>query len=307
LVNYWWVNQNQTYIHEVGDGYLWSPKRNANGARNQFYDNMQLVQPGDIVFSYAGTYIKAIGIAVGPCKSGQKPEFGGVGSNWSIDGWHVPVEFRAANNPIRPKEHMSLIGPLLPAKYSPLQHSGDGLQGVYLAGIPVELGQLLLGLLGANDLTMPVIDLRDLTFVPEDQEIIAAAALAETEKVALYMARRGQGRFRDRVQAIEESCRVTGVSSKGLLIASHIKPWKNSENWERLNGNNGLFLSPHVDKLFDSGLITFTQKGVMEVSPKLDSEVLEKWHIDPNRNYGRFNEDQSYFLEFHQKEKFQAA
>jgi hypothetical protein len=36
-MRYWWVNQNQTYRPEVQGGYLWSPKRNANGARNPFY------------------------------------------------------------------------------------------------------------------------------------------------------------------------------------------------------------------------------------------------------------------------------
>lgn len=44
-MRYWWVNQNQTYRHEVAGGYLWSPKRNANGARNPFYESMREVAP----------------------------------------------------------------------------------------------------------------------------------------------------------------------------------------------------------------------------------------------------------------------
>ena len=39
-MRYWWVNQNQTYRQEVKGGYLWSPKRTANGARNPFYEFM---------------------------------------------------------------------------------------------------------------------------------------------------------------------------------------------------------------------------------------------------------------------------
>jgi hypothetical protein len=38
-MRYWWVNQNQTFRHEIEGGYLWSPKRNANGARNPFYES----------------------------------------------------------------------------------------------------------------------------------------------------------------------------------------------------------------------------------------------------------------------------
>jgi hypothetical protein len=33
-MRYWWVNQKQTHRHELGDGYLWSPKRRANQTRS---------------------------------------------------------------------------------------------------------------------------------------------------------------------------------------------------------------------------------------------------------------------------------
>jgi putative restriction endonuclease len=52
-MRYWWVNQNQTYRHEVEGGYLWSPKRSASGARNPFYEAMREVAPGDLIFSFA--------------------------------------------------------------------------------------------------------------------------------------------------------------------------------------------------------------------------------------------------------------
>lgn len=55
-INYWWLNQNQTYTHEVGGSYLWSPKVNADGRRNRFYDAMTEVAPGDVVFSFCDTY-----------------------------------------------------------------------------------------------------------------------------------------------------------------------------------------------------------------------------------------------------------
>lgn len=51
-MRYRWVNQNQAYRQEVRGSFMWSPKRNANGARNQFYENMRDVSPGDVVFSF---------------------------------------------------------------------------------------------------------------------------------------------------------------------------------------------------------------------------------------------------------------
>lgn len=52
-MRFWWVNQNQTFRHEVDGGYLWSPKRKANGGINPFYESMREVAPGDLVFSFA--------------------------------------------------------------------------------------------------------------------------------------------------------------------------------------------------------------------------------------------------------------
>jgi hypothetical protein len=287
---------------------LWSPKKNSNNARNQFYDNMVEVQPGDLVFSFADTFIKAIGVATSRGYSSPKPKvFGQTGEYWSDEGWKVDVEFTYVEKPIRPKDHMKLIGPLLPEKYSPLQQSGDGLQGVYLASIPDELGGLLIALSGDPEISAPVVDLSQLAFNEEEQELIAQTSLEETEKASLVMSRRGQGLFRRRVKLIEQKCRVTGVHSEKLLTASHIKPWKTSDNIERLDGNNGLFLSPHIDRLFDSGFITFTAIGEMLVSPLLDEEVLPKWQIDPTKKYGKFNSEQAFFLGFHNRVTFQHA
>jgi hypothetical protein len=62
-MRYWWVNQNQTYKHEIRGSFMWSPKQNANGARNQFYENMRELSPGDVVFSFCDTRVKSIGVA----------------------------------------------------------------------------------------------------------------------------------------------------------------------------------------------------------------------------------------------------
>ena len=64
-MQYWWVNQHQTYICKVPGGYMWSPKASINGAYYQFYENMKYVRSGEAVFSFRDTFIKAVGIATG--------------------------------------------------------------------------------------------------------------------------------------------------------------------------------------------------------------------------------------------------
>ena len=94
-MRYWWVNQNQTYQHEVPGGYLWSPKRKANGYRNPFYEFMREVAPGDLVFSFCDTKIRAVGIARSYAYEAPKPEeFGSAGRNWEAIGWRVDVSLQ---------------------------------------------------------------------------------------------------------------------------------------------------------------------------------------------------------------------
>lgn len=80
MARYWWVNQNQTYKAEVGGGYMWAPKNNKDGSSNVFYNNMMQVDSGDIVFSFADTFIKTVGVVSAPAFSAQRPsEFGKAG------------------------------------------------------------------------------------------------------------------------------------------------------------------------------------------------------------------------------------
>jgi len=111
----WCVNQNQTYRFEVPGNFLWSPKTNKNGAKNHFYDNMRLVRPGDLVFSFCDTKIKAVGVALGPAKTADKPNFGATGENWEKEGWLVlPVEFTELSTTVRPKDFIKELRPHLP-------------------------------------------------------------------------------------------------------------------------------------------------------------------------------------------------
>jgi putative restriction endonuclease len=306
-MKFWWVSQNQTYTHEFGGGYMWAPKTDKSGKTPTSYRNMTEINKGDIVVSFANTRIMAIGVALGSAYTAIKPRvFEKAGEAWNDEGWKVDVLYAPSLTPIQPRNHMDILAPLLPSKNSPIRSDGSGNQ-VYLCEIDGLFANALIALTQTQIPDIPILTLGEIPFDPVEQELISNASLAETEKTTLVMARRGQGLFRSRVQTIERTCRITGVSAEKFLVASHIKPWKASENDERLDGNNGLFLSPHVDKLFDGGYITFTSRGHLEVSPQLDLDVLDKWHIDPRENFGRFNKDQEYFLTHHNEVIFKAA
>ena len=108
--------------------------------------------------------------------------------------------------------------------------------------------------------------------------------LPATEKERLVAARIGQGKFRSDVISawqIGEACCLTGIAIPELLIASHIKPWRDSNPKERLDAANGLLLATHVDKLFDKHLLSFKQEGddyVVVLNPRV-RDVAEQLGI----------------------------
>jgi putative restriction endonuclease len=313
-MRYWWVNQNQTYRHEVPGGYLWSPKLRKGGVRNPYYEFMREVAPGDLVFSFCDAQIRAFGVAGSYAYECPKPEeFGGAGRNWEAIGWRVDVRFHEVAKPFRPKDWMALLAPLLPARYSPLLPSGNGLQSIYLTAVPEPLALALAELLGAGVLALARSEAtwegRIEGRVPEivlweehlERKIEADESLPSTEREQLILARRGQGRFREGVQQIEHACRVTRVDRPEHLRASHCKPWRDCSDAERLDRNNGLLLTPSVDHLFDRGFISFEQDGRLLLSPVAHRESLRRMGIplDPAANVGKFAEGQARFLEYH--------
>ena len=310
-MRYWWVNQNQTFRHEIEGGYLWSPKRNANGARNPFYESMREVAPGDLILSFMDTRILAVGIAQSYCWESPKPlEFETAGENWENIGWKVKVSFTMLSNKVRPKDHIGVLRPLLPARYSPLQPNGNGLQSVYLTEVPAPLAEVLIGLIG-QEIAPIAVAARNVKPVPADdlnswdrkleQELANNSAIPETDRLAIVRARNGQGLFKDRVSKIESRCRITGVENPVHLIASHCKPWRDSTNEERLNGENGLLLTPSIDHLFDRGFIGFEDDGKLIIAPVAHRPSLRRMGVETEKivNVGRFTVGQKQFLEFH--------
>lgn len=308
---YWWVNQNQTFDEEVGGGFMWSPKTNSNGARNQSYDNMELVRPGDIVFSFCDTRIKAIGRVTAAAQTQVRPEFRTDSWSASPDGWFVETDFVELANQPRPKDHIERIRDHLPAKYSPLQQNGNGIQSVYLASVPESMAAVLVELIGpeANEKQTQLAELENLLERPKDRldaQVTERTDIGAVEQIRLLRSRRGQGVFKRNVMIYEAACRVTRVADIRHLRASHIKPWSVSTDEEKLSGSNGLLLSPHIDHLFDQGWISFGEREEILVSPSLTPGLTKAWGIDLDHKIGRFSPEQSEFLEFHRSEIFRA-
>ncbi|MEA3096826.1 HNH endonuclease [Caballeronia mineralivorans] len=307
-MKYWWVNQNQTYKHEVSGGYLWSPKKKKDGSRNYFYDTMTQAMVGDLVMSFSDTRIKALGIVRAPAAAAPKPTvFGNAGAHWSDDGWFVEVDYQQLEKTIRPADHMDVLEALLPERYAPLQANGNGNQAVYLTELPEAMAHALGSLIGAEYASLKR-NANNASFdalnEKAEADVKKRTDIPETEKLQLVKARRGQGLFRARVELLEEGCRLADVVERQHLRASHIKPWCMSTDEEKLDGNNGLLLSPHVDHLFDRGFISFSSDGALLVSSHLAPNVLASWHLNTNWIVKALRPEQDKFMDYHRQNIF---
>lgn len=126
-------------------------------------------------------------------------------------------------------------------------------------------------------------------------------SLASTEKEVIVKSRRGQGKYRELLlNKYNKTCIITKVNISQVLVASHIKPWVVCDNDERIDVNNGFLLSATYDRLFDSGLITFSIEGKMKISSLVSKDNATKLNICDNFIYDiKFEPLMTKYIKYH--------
>lgn len=104
-----------------------------------------------------------------------------------------------------------------------------------------------------------------------------------TERLLVATARVGQHRFAQEVlHNHQHRCVFCGLSLasagepvKRMLVASHIKPWRDCTPAERLDARNGLTACPTHDVAFDTGLMTVNGGLRIHIAPALMHSVRD--------------------------------
>ena len=143
-------------------------------------------------------------------------------------------------------------------------------------------------------------ELKTLTLAAEP--LLEYLAPTVTERSGFVISRVGQGAYRKSIiNRWENKCAVTSFSDSRILIASHIHPWKDSNDDERLDINNGILLSPTYDALFDKHLITFEKSGKIVLSDAINDQEFRKLGVHGTERIFKLNSDNQMYLEKHQK------
>ena len=125
--------------------------------------------------------------------------------------------------------------------------------------------------------------------------------LPATERNAIVRSRIGQGEFRNKLIKYWGKCAVTGCKSTEVLKASHIKPWRYSDNGERLDKLNGLLLVPNLDSAFDNGLISFDNEGKIIISNLLNDSDRNKLGIHTELCLSKIETQHINYLKYHRQ------
>jgi len=121
-----------------------------------------------------------------------------------------------------------------------------------------------------------------------------------TERKGLVTSRVGQGAYRKGIiHRWEYKCAVTGFDKLDVLIASHIVPWAESTDSERLDIHNGILLSPTYDALFDRHLISFENNGKIILSDAIDLNAFKKVGVSGNERIANLSHYNIEYLERH--------
>jgi len=125
-----------------------------------------------------------------------------------------------------------------------------------------------------------------------------------TEAERLVVQRVGQDLFRAALLDYWQGrCCVTGLDVPELLRASHIRPWASCNTDEqRLDVFNGLLLAPHLDALFDAGLMTVDSAGVVQFSERLTAPRRTALGVGATLQVTNLRAAHHVYLKFHRNQ-----
>ena len=309
-MNYFWVNQKQTYKQEREGGYLWAPKRGSDGKQHWGWKTMPKVNQGDIIFNNVNGALRSYCIATSTAYDFSKPAE--IEQGWEQQGWKINVRYIDLQNPIVISEHLDEIGELFPTKYSPYSVEYKKANQSYLAELSIELGTAIAKIGGINQSTTnpseptvrvitpsTSVEPKDVPKDTESNEFVPTA----TEKEMLVKQRLTQGRFRsDLMERYKERCAVTGIDVPSLLVASHIKPWSESTAKEQNDVDNGFLLVAHLDKLFDQHLISFDFQGKIIISNKITHRQRSLLGLSNSMCIESLTSGNQRYLSYHRKQ-----
>lgn len=280
----WWVNTGERFRSQIEAGALWCPNKTiasdgSEKAPQWHWSIIEEVKAGEFIVVGRDGQIEGVAIAKREALIDQpKPATFPANDKWHDRGWLLPIEFVGFKKPV---SRNALATGLFRRRVhrSPFFINKAGvLEGnqVYFAELPgADAAEFFERIRQELDAQRPGGLEAALSGSIESE--VFSDDVPETTREALIKARVGQGQFRkDLMKMWNGRCCATGLSEPSLLRASHIVPWSQANNAERLDPYNGLLLSPAYDAAFDAHLITLLPDGSWKKVGKVSDDDLRR-------------------------------
>jgi putative restriction endonuclease len=300
--NFYWVNVGISKDIVKEEKFLWAPsyyinRRTGNQSKNAGWEQVKNVKKGDVIFCCYDKKIHYVAIAKENAYQSNRPNLQEF-QQWEIDGNRIDVDIKTLDISFDINEIKSIVKDLYNDKCSPkLVTENNSINQQYMISLAQSVGVLILDMLGDDSID---INTKFNNYKKNNNKPRKKPSKTYTE--SLRKSRLGQGIFRAEVlEYWNETCPVTNVNHKDLLIASHILPWQLSNDEQKLDLYNGLALSPAVDKLFDKGFISFDNEGKILINKKINKEIVKKLGIDLNIKINNLTLKHKFYLEKHRE------
>lgn len=103
-------------------------------------------------------------------------------------------------------------------------------------------------------------------------------------------------------------CAICQIGLPQLMIASHIKPFRDCAHvYEAMDNNNGLLLCRNHDYLFDQGYISFNNDGSLMICRQLrEAKSFSSYMLNPDLKLSSeiMTQSRKEFLKYHRKNYF---
>lgn len=220
----------------------------------------------------------------------------------SKNGYYMPAENHPQIWPIIRRLYFEYIGKVAKKFLRLRQDTQKKHMPQVLAYLRQTLGQYIPDPIYGDSVDLnpnPIREIQEFTYQYQN--------LSKTVRESVVQSRIGQGKFRTELIQYWKGCAVTNCQTLEVLRASHIKPWRNSNNKERLDVYNGLLLSPTLDAVFDNGLISFADNGKIITSGFLPENDRLKLKIDTDMRIARVEQQHLDYLKYHRVHVFKKS